>query len=90
MIEILKIFAYTFVEMLRVVPVLSGVVDNLENYFTLEGIIKQWLKIWAMQHVNVILPTISIVSIILGLGFVVQKILRKKKFNTKGDYYGYN
>lgn len=82
MIEILKIFAYTFVEMLRVVPVLSGVVDTLESCFTLEGIIKQWLKIWAMQHVNVILLTIYIVALLLGLGLVVQKKIRNKKINV--------
>ena len=82
MIEILKIFAYTFVEMLRVVPVLSGVVDTLESCFTLEGIVKQWLKIWAMQHVNVILSTIFIVALLLGLGLVVSKYLRKKKINV--------
>ena len=82
MIEILKIFAYTFVEMLRVVPVLSDVIDTLESCFTLKGIIKQWLKIWAIQHVNVIISTIFIVAIILGLGLVVQKKIRNKKINV--------
>lgn len=88
MIEILKIFAYTFVEMLHVVPVLSDVIDTLESCFTLKGVLKQVIKLWVLQHFKIILLAVLIVAIILGLGLVVQKKVRKKKINDKGGYYG--
>lgn len=83
----LEIFAYAFVGVLRVVPVLSDVIDTLESCFTLKGIIKQVIKVLILQYLKEILITILIVAILLGLGLVVSKYLRKKKINIKGDCY---
>lgn len=83
----LEIFAYAFVGVLRVVPVLSDVIDTLESCFTLKGIIKQVIKLWILQYLKEILITILIVAILLGLGLVLSKYLRKKKINIKGECY---
>lgn len=75
----LEIFAFTLVEMLRVVPVLSNVVKTFKQYFTLNGMIKQVIKFWILQHIKAILLTFLIVTIMVVIIAVLRRKSRKDK-----------